>query len=198
MDQTPIPTTPNSQVSPRDDVSFPPGKEGDKQRKKLDKEMKARAKEAERKKIKDEKRRLKEAEKEAKETRKTAKLKASNSVQVVSLDDFRASAEDPIPLFLRKAITFIEKEGLDAEGLYRVPGNRAHVDLLFQNFDEDPKVDIDELDIAVNAVATAVKDFFFKRLPPVLNPDHMAELETISRKFKNISKSWRKIRESTF
>jgi len=142
--------------------------------------MKARAKEAERKKIKDEKRRLKEAEKEAKETRKTAKLKASNSVQVVSLDDFRASAEDPIPLFLRKAITFIEKEGLDAEGLYRVPGNRAHVDLLFQNFDEDPKVDIDELDIAVNAVATAVKDFFFKRLPPVLNPDHMAELETIS------------------
>merc|ERR1712025_822959 len=68
----------------------------------------------------------------------------------------------------------------DAEGLYRVPGNRAHVDLLFQNFDEDPKVDIDELDIAVNAVATAVKDFFFKRLPPILEDDHMAELETIS------------------
>ena len=180
-----VPTTPNSQVSPRDDVSFPPGKEGEKQRKKLDKEMKARAKEAERKKIKDEKRRQKEEEKQAKETRKAAsnKLKASNSVQVQpTLDDFRASAEDPIPLFLRKAITFIEKEGLDAEGLYRVPGNRAHVDLLFQNFDEDPKVDIDELDIAVNAVATAVKDFFFKRLPPVLGPDHMAELETISRK----------------
>ena len=71
---------------------------------------------------------------------------------------------------------------MDAEGLYRVPGNRAHVDLLFQNFDEDPKVDIDELDIAVNAVATAVKDFFFKRLPPVLDSDHMADLETISRK----------------
>ena len=94
----------------------------------------------------------------------------------------RASVEDPIPLFLRKAITFIEREGLDAEGLYRVPGNRAHVELLFQKFDEDPKVDIDELDIAVNAVATAVKDFFFKRLPPILGPDHMAELETISRK----------------
>ena len=89
-------------------------------------------------------------------------------------------AEDPIPLFLRKAITFIEREGLDAEGLYRVPGNRAHVELLFQKFDDDPKVDIDELDIAVNAVATAVKDFFFKRLPSILDPDHMAELETIS------------------
>merc|ERR1711881_549302 len=136
------------------------------------------AKEAERKKIKDEKRRLKEAEKEKKASNK---LKSSNSVQAqVTLEDFRASAEDPIPLFLRKAITFIEREGLDAEGLYRVPGNRAHVDLLFQRFDEDHKVDIDELDIAVNAVATAVKDFFFKRLPPILEDDHMAELETIS------------------
>ena len=43
-----------------------------------------------------------------------------------------------------------------------MPGNRAHVDLLFQNFDEDANVDFDSLDIAVNAVATAVKDFFFK------------------------------------
>ena len=178
------PVTTPSQVSPKEET-FPPGKEGEKQRKKYDKEMKQRAKEAERKKQKDEKRRQKEAEKEAKETKKAAsnKLKSSNSVQVQqTLEDFRASAEDPIPLFLRKAITFIEREGLDAEGLYRVPGNRAHVDLLFQKFDEDPKVDIDELDIPVNAVATAVKDFFFKRLPPILELDHMAELETISRK----------------
>ena len=99
-----------------------------------------------------------------------------------TLDDFRASADDPIPVFLKKAITFIEKEGLDAEGLYRVPGNRAHVELLFQRFDEDHTFDIDELDIAVNAVATAVKDFFFKRLPPILGQDHMSELESISSK----------------
>ena len=52
--------------------------------------------------------------------------------------------------------------------LTRVPGNRAHVDLLFQKFDEDANIDFDSLDIAVNAVATAVKDFFFKRLPPLL------------------------------
>ena len=79
--------------------------------------MKARAKEAERKKLKDEKKRQKE---EAKQSKSANKLKASNSVQVQpTLDDFRASAEDPIPLFLRKAIMFIEREGLDAEGLYR-------------------------------------------------------------------------------
>ena len=32
----------------------------------------------------------------------------------------------------------------------------------------------------MNAVATAVKDFFFKRLPPLLPAEHMADLETIS------------------
>ena len=53
-----------------------------------------------------------------------------------SMDDFRASVDNPIPVFLEKAINFIEKEGLDAEGLYRVPGNRAHVDLLFQEFEK--------------------------------------------------------------
>ena len=36
------------------------------------------------------------------------------------MDDFRASSDNPIPVFLEKAINFIEKEGLDAEGLYRV------------------------------------------------------------------------------
>ena len=106
---------------------------------------------------------------------------------------FRASSEDPIPCFLRKAITFIERDGLDAEGLYRVPGNRAHVDLLFQRFDEDPKVDIDDLDIAVNAVATAVKDFFFKRLPPILEEEHMSELETISCKFYVQKRFWLRV-----
>ena len=44
----------------------------------------------------------------------------------------------------------------------------------------DHGVDITELDIAVNAVATAVKDFFFKRLPPILEEEHMQELEAIS------------------
>jgi hypothetical protein len=170
-------------------------KEQEKQRRKLDRELKQKQKDAERKKVKDEKRKLKEDKKNGKAGGAAgAKMKSQ-----ATLDDFRTSPENPIPVFLEKALTFIEKEGLDAEGLYRVPGNRAHVDLLFQKFDEgrrssvalnelstnrslftDNNVDIHELDIAVNAVATAVKDFFFKRLPPVLDQDHMSELETIS------------------
>ena len=42
------------------------------------------------------------------------------------------------------------------------------MDLIFEKFDEDPGFSLESLDIAVNAVATAVKDFFFKRLPPLL------------------------------
>ena len=96
----------------------------------------------EKKQKKDEKKKAKEEKErkdaEAKERKKEAKSKMkSNSVQInATLEDFRTSAENPIPVFLEKALTFIEKEGLDAEGLYRVPGNRAHVDLLFQKFDE--------------------------------------------------------------
>lgn len=45
-----------------------------------------------------------------------------------------------MPLFLEKCVKFIENEGLDSEGIYRVPGNRAHVDLLFQKFEEGKNV----------------------------------------------------------
>ncbi len=159
--------TPTAGNSPKED------KELEKQRRKLDKELKQKQKDAERKKQKDEKKRLKDEKNKA---------KGKGGAKQPTLDDFRASADNPIPVFLDVAIGYIEKEGLDAEGLYRVPGNRAHVDLLFQKFDEDHGVDIDSLDIAVNAVATAVKDFFFKRLPPVLDQDHMSELESISSK----------------
>lgn len=47
-----------------------------------------------------------------------------------------SSDKDDIPIFLIKCIEYIEKEGLDSEGIYRVPGSRAHVDMLFQKFEE--------------------------------------------------------------
>lgn len=87
-----------------------------------------------------------------------------------------------------------------------MPGNRAHVDLLFKKFDEgdfllhlkkyfkgkkflildkisDPNIVIQQLDIPVNAVATALKDFFSKRLPPLFDEETMQELEDIAGKF---------------
>lgn len=104
----------------------------------------------------------------------------SGSGSVPTLQDFVQSESNAVPLLLEKCVKFIEDEGLDSEGIYRVPGNRAHVDLLFQKFEEDSSVDIHELDIPVNAVATALKDFFSKRLPPLFTEDAMTELEDIS------------------
>lgn len=42
------------------------------------------------------------------------------------------------------------------------------------------ETNIEKLDIPVNAVATALKDFFAKRLPPLFEPDQMSELEDIA------------------
>lgn len=46
----------------------------------------------------------------------------------------------------------------------------------------EPSISIRELDIPVNAVATALKDFFSKRLPPLIPPCLMNELTEISGK----------------
>ncbi|XP_065166513.1 rho GTPase-activating protein 190 isoform X5 [Atheta coriaria] len=138
-----------------------------------------------------EKRRLKEeklrkvAEKEKeRDKKKASKLKqksgSSSSNAPSKLADFIQSDANFVPLFLEKCVKFIENEGLDSEGIYRVPGNRAHVDLLFQKFEEDPNVDIEQLDVPVNAVATALKDFVSKRLPPIFEEDVMLELEDIA------------------
>jgi RhoGAP domain. len=56
----------------------------------------------------------------------------------------------------------------------------------------DTNTDINTLDIPVNAVATALKDFFSKKLPPLFTEEHMAELEDISSEYYDSF-----IREST-
>lgn len=116
---------------------------------------------------KEEKKRLKAA---AKSTGKSGKTLAS----------FKMSEKNPlVPIFLERCVHYIERE-VESEGIYRVPGNRAHVELLYQQFDEEDNVDIEKLDIPVNAVATALKDFFSKHLPPLFEPDMMNELEEIA------------------
>ncbi|XP_077288931.1 rho GTPase-activating protein 190 isoform X2 [Arctopsyche grandis] len=106
--------------------------------------------------------------------------KNSSQNAVVNNPGWGPQGNNGVPVFLEKCISFIEAEGLAAEGIYRVPGNRAHVDLLFKKFDEDPSVVIQQLDIPVNAVATALKEFFSKRLPPLFDDETMQELEDIA------------------
>lgn len=46
----------------------------------------------------------------------------------------------------------------------------------------DNNINIANLDIPVNAVATALKDFFSKKLPPLFTDEVMDELEKLSGK----------------
>lgn len=50
------------------------------------------------------------------------------------------------------------------------------LNLLFVDHD----INVTNLDIPVNAVATALKDFFSKKLPPLFTEDLMDELEDLS------------------
>lgn len=80
----------------------------------------------------------KELEKKQKRKIKEKPNKCGGSLDgnIISISDFVQSEKNFIPLFLEKCVEFIEMEGLDSEGIYRVPGNRAHVDLLYQKFEE--------------------------------------------------------------
>jgi hypothetical protein len=79
----------------------------------------------------------KEKEREKKKQKqKVGKGGATPLLQQPTLADFAQSEDNAIPLLLEKCVSFIEEEGLDSEGIYRVPGNRAHVELLFQKFEE--------------------------------------------------------------
>lgn len=96
----------------------------------------------EKRRLKEESARLRKLQEKEKEQEKKLKRKVKQNSK-----GFPETAEtqfgklmitdgEEIPIFLIKCIEYIEKEGLDSEGIYRVPGSRAHVDLLFQKFEE--------------------------------------------------------------
>ncbi|XP_013415832.1 rho GTPase-activating protein 35-like [Lingula anatina] len=85
----------------------------------------------------------------------------------MSLDDY-LQGDAILPMFVEKCIVYIEENGLGSEGLYRVPGNKAHVELLLQKFNEDHTLVFTDLEISVNDVATAVKTFFRELQEPLI------------------------------
>uniref|UniRef100_A0A8C8KAQ8 Rho GTPase-activating protein 5 n=1 Tax=Oncorhynchus tshawytscha TaxID=74940 RepID=A0A8C8KAQ8_ONCTS len=81
----------------------------------------------------------------------------------------------PIPLFIEKCVDYIERTGLNTEGLYRVSGNKTDQDNIQKQFDQDHSVDLIVMDVAVNAVAGALKAFFADLpdplIPYILHPE---------------------------
>ncbi|XP_017568923.1 rho GTPase-activating protein 5 [Pygocentrus nattereri] len=76
--------------------------------------------------------------------------------------------ERPIPLFIEKCVDYIERTGLTTEGLYRVSGNKTDQDNIQKQFDQDHSVDFMAMDVAVNAVAGALKAFFADLPDPLI------------------------------
>ncbi|XP_010891249.1 rho GTPase-activating protein 5 [Esox lucius] len=74
----------------------------------------------------------------------------------------------PIPLFIEKCVDYIERTGLTTEGLYRVSGNKTDQDNIQKQFDQDHSVDLVVMDVAVNAVAGALKAFFADLPDPLI------------------------------
>lgn len=75
-------------------------------------------------------------EREKKKAAKGSSKSAAKGPPQPTLEDFVQNAERPVPLFLEKCVSFIEVEGLDSEGIYRVPGNKVHVEQLTTKFKE--------------------------------------------------------------
>ncbi|GAA6108645.1 rho GTPase-activating protein 5 [Tachysurus ichikawai] len=62
----------------------------------------------------------------------------------------------------------VHKLRLTTEGLYRVSGNKTDQDNIQKQFDQDHSVDFLAMDIAVNAVAGALKAFFADLPDPLI------------------------------
>uniref|UniRef100_A0A1B6K9C5 Rho-GAP domain-containing protein n=1 Tax=Graphocephala atropunctata TaxID=36148 RepID=A0A1B6K9C5_9HEMI len=173
--------------SPRDVNSplfgvVPKSKDGNKTLRRKEKQRAKEEEKLEKRRQKEEKLKklAEERERKKQKTKTSGGGKGGGTSHQSTLEQLAQSESNAVPMILEKCVQFVEEEGLDSEGIYRVPGNRAHVELLFQKFDEDQNVDITSLDIPVNAVATALKDFFSKRLPPLFTEDLMSELEDLS------------------
>ena len=66
---------------------------------------------------------------------KKKESKLSPSVSAPALEEL-VSDDSLVPRFVTLCVRFIELEGLTAEGIYRVNGNRAQVELLFDKYRE--------------------------------------------------------------
>ncbi|XP_026998946.1 rho GTPase-activating protein 12a isoform X2 [Tachysurus fulvidraco] len=73
-----------------------------------------------------------------------------------------------VPHFVRMCIDYIEKEGLDLDGLYRVSGNLAVIQKLRFAVNHDEKINLADSKWEDNHVATGALKMFFRELPEPL------------------------------
>lgn len=149
---------------------------GWRRKKDLEKDTLRKIKKEEKLRRKEEERKQKELQKKQKKLHKKTDGRPGTSESGCRLVDFQMSSTNPsLPQYVETCVEFIREEGINAEGIYRIPGNKQQVEILQLKLQEDPNVDIRSLDIQVNTVATVLKSFF-KDTEPLIPPNLQEEL----------------------
>ncbi|GLD64125.1 rho GTPase-activating protein 40 isoform X3, partial [Lates japonicus] len=111
---------------------------------------------------------------------KTGKRKIPESslfgVQLATLleNDQKVKPNTATPLFLQALLSFLEKKGVDSEGILRVPGSQSRIKLLQQNLEANfysGQVSWD--DVSPNDAAALLKKFIRELPAPLLTAEYL-------------------------
>ncbi|KAI5845480.1 hypothetical protein BZA05DRAFT_145714 [Tricharina praecox] len=101
-----------------------------------------------------------------------------NPIFGVSLDDLFARDDLLIPKVIEECIQAVELYGLDVEGIYRLSGDKKHVDQIKIMFDNDQNLDFrrpEDFFHDVNSVASVLKQFLMELPDPVITNELYAQ-----------------------
>ncbi|XP_045884354.1 rho GTPase-activating protein 40 isoform X1 [Micropterus dolomieu] len=89
-------------------------------------------------------------------------------------NDQKLKPNTSTPLFLQALLSFLEKKGVDSEGILRVPGSQSRIKLLQQNFEANfysGRVSWDE--VSPNDAAALLKKFIRELPAPLLTAEYL-------------------------
>ncbi|KAK7877332.1 hypothetical protein WMY93_031982 [Mugilogobius chulae] len=86
------------------------------------------------------------------------------------LDTLCHRENSTVPRFVQKCVRFVERRGLDTDGIYRVSGNLAVIQKLRHKVDQEEHVDLEDGSWTEVHVVTGALKLFFRELPEPLFP----------------------------
>ncbi|KAJ8400802.1 hypothetical protein AAFF_G00391560 [Aldrovandia affinis] len=89
-------------------------------------------------------------------------------------NDQKIKASTSIPLILQALLSFLEKKGVDSEGILRVPGSQARIKVLQQKLESTfYSGDFNWEEVSPNDAAALLKKFIRELPAPLLTADHL-------------------------
>ncbi|RKP16249.1 RhoGAP-domain-containing protein, partial [Rozella allomycis CSF55] len=115
-----------------------------------------------------------------------------------SLDEYREKYHRPYPPFIKACIRYIEKRGINREGLYRISGHRSHIMRLRELIEiaENFNFDVQDTFYSVDEACSILKMYFRELKEPLLlfkNYEYLMSIGGIPCELNSIE-----IRDNTF